>query len=93
MTEPGFEKILQEVLALHSQKTNDYNGVLPLYKVTGLKGRVADIWRKTIRIMTLGFFDTEQKVPYESLRDTALDLIVYTILYILLLDEEKEKKS
>mgnify|MGYP001564358743 CR=1 FL=1 len=93
MIEPGFDKILEEVLTLHDQKTNDYNGVMALYKATGLKGRIADIWRKAIRILTLGFHDTPQKVKYESLRDTALDLIVYTTLYVLLLDEEQKKKD
>ena len=91
MIEKGFEEVLREALDLHDKKSNDYNGVLALYKHTGLRGRIADIWRKAIRLLTLGFYDTEQQVNKESLRDTALDLIVYSALYILLLDEPTNK--
>lgn len=76
----GFLDELLRCARLHSSKNADYNGTSELYLVTGVKGRIADVWRKMIRVMTLGWFDNAPKVPNETLLDTTQDLTVYSIL-------------
>jgi len=71
-------------------KHADYNaGHQDLYKVTGLVGRCADIWRKAIRFaiaMGTGRFS-------EKLREDALDLLNYCTMYVVVYDERKEKED
>lgn len=83
--------MLVEATMLHDKKNNDYNGSMPLYAATGIKGRFADIWRKTIRLFSLVWEGNTRQVANETIRDTAIDLIVYTTLFILMLDKKKEE--
>ena len=93
MEEKGFSEILKEAQALHSRKNNDYGGSQGLYKMIGVKGRYADCWRKIIRMHSLVWEGNKQLVPDEPIRDTAIDLIVYTVLLVLVLDEQARQKK
>ena len=87
------EGFLEEVLKcveIHSRKNHDYNGSSELYLVTGIKGRIADVWRKMIRIMTLGWFAQDSEVKTESLEETSRDLTVYSILLTIELHKKQQ---
>ena len=71
-------------------KGADYNatGTDP-YKATGLVGRCADIWRKALRFCMAihsGKFD-------DKLREDALDLLNYCVMYVIVHDEQVIKKG
>lgn len=92
MKEPGFAEILDEVLELHDKKHSDYNGTRPAWKEHGMIGRYFDLNRKFERVKTLLWEKRDQQVSDESVRDTLLDLIVYSTLAIILLDEQTKKQ-
>ena len=91
MIEAGFEEVMVEAIKLHDKKNNDYNGAVQLYKLIGLKGRYSDVFRKVIRLHSLVWEGNERKVKDETIRDTMLDLLVYTVLMIIIFDELKYK--
>ena len=80
----GFIEEVLKLTELHSKKNNDYNGKSQLYLYTGIKGRISDVWRKVIRIMTLGW-DGNPAGCEESLEENSRDLSVYAILLTIIL--------
>lgn len=92
--DPRFYALLEEIADLHSRKNHDYAkssdplsnfrksqafGVLPS---RGVMVRMSD---KYSRIEQLA---SGKKAKNESLRDSLIDLSVYSLLCILLLDDE-----
>lgn len=85
-----FKKILGEAYILTSKKHSDYGD--STWRVYGLKMRFADIWRKFARLESLIWDNNKQKVGDESVRDTLLDLLVYSAMAIILYDEERSNE-
>lgn len=95
MRNPKFDALLAEVAALHNGKNHDYSedadplsnlrraealGV-PAFK--GVLVRMSDKWSRLEQLVGAG------KTPnHESVRDTLMDNAVYSLLAILLLDEQ-----
>lgn len=93
MRNPAFTKLLSEITELHDRKNQDYArdddplsnfrraqrlGVAPF---VGILVRMSDKWS---RLEELASGKTPQN---ESMRDTLIDLSVYALLAIILLDE------
>jgi len=90
--DPRFYALLDELAALHSRKNHDYaSSNEPLanlrmseaFGIPAWKGtlvRMSDKWGRIVQL--------SQKAPLnESLRDSLIDLSVYSLLCILLLEE------
>lgn len=93
---PRFYQILDEMAQLHSDKNHDYSGEDPLsnFKMCekmgisaweGILIRISDKWSRLLNFVKTKKF----LVKTESVRDTLLDLAVYAILCIILLEEDK----
>lgn len=93
MMEPGFDHVLEEALNLHERKHQDYNGKNAPWKEFGMMGRFFDINRKFQRLKTLIYENRTAAVETETVRDTLMDLLVYSVMAILLLDEEKHVEA
>jgi hypothetical protein len=94
---PAFGKLLEEIKTLHDSKNHDYaTNSDPLSNLrrceqmgvpalTGTLVRLTDKWSRIEQLMA-------GKIPkHESLRDSLLDNAVYSLLAILLLDEQSAK--
>ena len=92
--DPRFYKLLDEIAALHARKSHDYapqddplinfrqTDALGVPAWKGILVRMTDKWNR-IRQLAGG------KTPKnESLRDSLIDLAVYALLDVILLDEE-----
>lgn len=94
MRNPKFNALLEELSAIHERKNHDYSqdddplsnfkaasalGVMPS---KGVMVRMSDKWS---RIQQLSSGKTAKN---ESLRDSLIDLAAYSLLAILLLDEQ-----
>lgn len=89
---PKFYKLLEEIADLHSRKSSDYGSEDPLSNLRefGWKGVVVRLGDKWHRIK--GFAKKEKfEVKDESLKDTLMDNAVYSLLAIILYEEEKNK--
>ena len=89
-----FYELLDEMAELHNKKNHDYAGKDPLSNLRefGWKGvvvRLGDKWRRIKNYTKQG----ELKVKEESLKDTLIDNAVYSLLCIILYEDEKEKKN
>lgn len=89
MTAEQFDTIVAEAREIAfgkdgvSGKGEAYNSKgQDLYKATGLVGRVADIWRKALR-----FVSAVHHGNFEPLREDALDLVVYSAMYVVVHDD------
>ena len=91
--DPRFYRLLEELGTLHSKKSHDYTPAddpLANFKraerfgVPAWKGALVRMGDKWGRLEQLASGKTAQN---ESLRDTLIDLSVYSLLCILLLDE------
>lgn len=94
MRNPKFNALIDEILALHNAKNEDYaddNDPLSNFNrarklgVSPFKGvlvRLSDKWSRIEQLST-------GKVPKnESLRDSLIDSAVYSLIAVLLLDDE-----
>ena len=79
----GFEKILKEVLELKKKKAGDYGNC---WRIFGVQGIYSEIGKKFSRLW-LNKDKPKDKINFESIRDTAIDAIVYHAMLIQLLDE------
>lgn len=95
--DPRFYKLLDELADLHSRKSHDYTpegDPLQNFKraekfgVQPWKGCLVRMGDKFGRLEQLASGKTAQN---ESLRDTLVDLAVYSLLCVLLLDESSSK--
>jgi hypothetical protein len=92
---PAFEKLITEILELHDTKNHDYTpdsdplsnlrraerfGV-PAFK--GVLVRLSDKWSRIEQLAS------GKEPKHESLRDSLVDNAVYSLLAVLLLDEQK----
>ena len=96
---PGFYKLLADMAKLHSRKNHDYAGkdnpLRNFYKCMeqgiepwrGVLVRLSDKWSRLESFCRQGTFE----VKGESLVDTLMDNAVYSLLAILLFEEEFEK--
>ena len=89
-----FYELLDEMAELHNKKNHDYAGKDPLSNLRefGWKGvvvRLGDKWRRIRNYAKQG----DLKVKEESLKDTLMDNAVYSLLCIILYEDEKEKKN
>ena len=95
---PRFYKLLKEMAELHSRKNHDYAGVsdplknlracerLELKPFMGVMVRLQDKWSRLEEFIKSG----ELMVKNESVKDTLMDNAVYSILAIILYEEEED---
>lgn len=83
----GFKKVMEELVSLKESKAGDYKNS---WKVLGIEGLNYQLARKFTRIW---INRNKEKLNNEVLRDSYVDLAVYAIMCIQLLDSgEKEDK-
>ena len=92
---PKFDKLIAEIVELHNKKNHDYaQDTDPLsnfrkceaFGVPAFKGVLVRLSDKFSRVEQL----TSGKQPKnESLRDSLVDAAVYSLIAVLLLDEQK----
>ena len=99
MRNPAFHALLDEVRALHDRKNSDYaRDSDPLsnfrraeaFGVTPLQGVLVRMSDKVSRIEELS---RGKVAKNESLRDSLIDLSVYGLIAILLLDEAASRQA
>ena len=78
-----FNKILSEIAELKEKKSADYKST---WRVFGIQGLYAEIGKKFARIWVNK--NKKENLNYESLRDTLIDLVVYCVMTIQLLDDK-----
>lgn len=78
----GFKKIMTEMLALKTKKAGDYGDS---WKCFGLPGLYAQIGRKFSRIW-LNKDKKAHKINNEMFRDSLMDMAVYCIMAMQLID-------
>ena len=98
---PGFYKLLEKMAKMHNAKNHDYArdddplsnlrackslGIQPF---VGVMVRLQDKWDRIISFITKG----ELKVKSESVKDTLMDNAVYSLLAIILLEEDEKPSS
>lgn len=79
----GFEKVCNEMIALKKRKAGVYGNT---WKVFGINGTFTEIGRKFSRIWINKNKDPKN-IDFETLRDSLIDLAVYSIMSIQLIDE------
>lgn len=95
---PKFYELLQQMADLHSRKNHDYAGDDPLSNLRaseeigipawkGILVRLMDKWSRLKNFARTGTFEVKD----ESLIDAFMDNAVYSLLCIILFEEEKEK--
>lgn len=98
---PRFIELLGEMRALHDNKNAGYAGESldpfanfknsELFGITPFKGCLVRISDKFMRIASLSKNPNADKVG-ESIKDTLLDLAVYSLIAICLYEEENNKR-
>ena len=83
------ETIQKEGLELFRKKNQDYGDAFASYGVIGVLVRMGDKISRLQSITT----NSISLINTESLRDTLIDLHNYSAMAIMLLDEDKKKKS
>lgn len=78
----GFKKIVDEMIDLKSRKSGDY---ADSWRALGLRGLLYQIARKFTRIWINK--DKSDELNFEMYRDSFIDLAVYSIMAIQLIDE------
>jgi hypothetical protein len=83
--EKAFEQVVTDMVAIMKRKNNDYSGGDPLknFRRHGANGILVRMEDKMCRLDTLTSPAVKQQVSDESVEDTAQDLAVYSILFIL----------
>lgn len=92
---PKFDKLIAEIVELHNKKNHDYAKDedplsnfrrceafgIPSYK--GVLVRLSDKWSRVEQL------SAGKQPKNESLRDSLIDSAVYSLIAVLLLDEQK----
>ena len=78
-----FMRILQEAQQLRWKKNLDYGSAYRSHGSFGVAVRMTD------KMMRINNLLKKESMVKENLRETAMDLLNYTGMFILLLDEEK----
>lgn len=98
---PEFYKLLDKIADLHSRKNHDYAGIddplknlrasmrIGISPFMGVLIRLQDKWSRIEQFANSG----ELFVKDESVKDTLMDNAVYSLLAIILYDEEHAKKD
>lgn len=99
MRNPKFNAIIDEITALHESKNHDYTpdadplsnlrrcanfGIDP---VKGVLVRLSDKWSRIEQLAS------GKSPKHESLRDSLIDNAVYSLLAVILLDEQSAKPT
>lgn len=99
MRNPKFMKLIEEIVQIHETKNADYATtqdplsnfkMCEVFAVPAWKGclvRLSDKWSRITQLAT-----KPPAVKGETLRDTLIDLANYSLICILLLEEEEKKK-
>ena len=97
---PRFYQIVEELSELHSRKNHDYSNKHPLSNLqecadAGVEPWVGVIVRLTDKMSRLKSYAKKREylVKDEGVVDTFKDMAVYSILAIILLEEERQKKG
>lgn len=96
MPHPRFAEILEKMKQIHYAKDHDYSGSKPFanfrecekFDVTPWKGvmvRMSDKWSRLCSLAT-----KDAQVEDESFEDTLLDLANYSIICLILREEEND---
>jgi len=94
---PKFNALLDELRAIHDSKSHDYATASdPLANLRACAAFGVEPWRGTLirmadkwaRLQQLT--GTSKRPKNESVRDTLLDLSAYSLLAIILLDEQQQ---
>lgn len=97
MRNPAFQKLIDEIVALHASKNHDYaQDTDPLSNLRRAEALGVPAWKGVLVRLTDKWSRLEQlaggKDPkHESMRDTLIDNAVYSLLAIILLDEKEQK--
>jgi hypothetical protein len=92
--DPRFYTLLEEIAELHSRKNHDYAKTdEPLSNFTRSRSLGVEPWRGVLVRMSDKWSRLEQlaagKTPKnESMRDTLIDLAVYALIDVLLLEDK-----
>lgn len=95
---PRFYELLQEMGELHSRKNHDYSGDDPLSNLKssveigipawkGILVRLMDKWARLKGFAKKGILEVKD----ESIRDTLMDNAVYSLLCIIIYEEDHPK--
>ncbi len=96
---PDFYRLLEQMAELHSRKNHDYAGTkdplknlracerIGLDPFTGVIVRLQDKWSRLEEFVNSG----NLMVKNESVLDTLMDNAVYSLLAIILYDEQRKK--
>lgn len=89
--DPRFYKLLKEITEVYSNKSHDYGGADPLSNLRdfGWKGVVVRLGDKFHRLKNF-VQQGELKVKDESVIDTLKDNAIYSLLAIILFEQEKK---
>lgn len=79
----GFKKVVDEMIALKEKKSGDYANS---WRALGLRGLLYQIARKFSRLW-INKDKKEGELNCEMYRDSLIDLAVYSIMAIQLIDE------
>jgi hypothetical protein len=94
--DPRFYTLLEEIAELHSRKNHDYAKTdEPLSNFTRSRSLGVEPWRGVLVRMSDKWSRIEQlaggkTAKNESLRDSLVDLAVYALIDVLLLEDEHE---
>lgn len=98
---PKFYELLDTIADLHSRKNHDYSGEgdplknlrapsrIGVDPFTGVVVRLQDKWSRLEQFMN----SKELLVKGESVKDTLMDNAVYSLLAIILFEEQEQKES
>ena len=96
MRNPAFIELIEEIKRLHESKNHDYaQDADPLSNLRRSEAFGVPAWKGVLVRLTDKWSRIEQlaggKTPkHESLRDSLIDNAVYSLLAIILLDEQKK---
>lgn len=99
MRNPAFHALLEEIKVLHDSKSHDYTPEAdPLANLRKAEAMGIPAWKGVLVRLTDKWSRIEQlasgKSPkHESLRDSLIDNAVYSLLAILLLDEQPQQSQ
>ena len=91
---PKFDALIEEIQKLHESKNHDYaEGDDPLSNLRRARAVGVEPWRGVIVRLTDKWSRIEQlasgkKPKHESMRDSLIDNAVYSLLAVILLDEQ-----
>jgi len=90
---PKFDALIKEICALHESKNHDYANDDPMSNLRRATAVGVEPWRGVLVRLTDKASRIEQlacgkRPKHESLRDSLIDQAVYSLLAVLLLDEQ-----